>query len=123
MDRTIVTNATCTSCGCLCDDIDLHTEDGRIVRAERACRLGREWFFGYHGDSHITALVDGRPRTLTLKQMLEEFLRHRKEVIRRRTEFQLREAKTATGGQFQSDGRLLVLKLREPDAADSATPR
>ena len=34
----------------------------------------------------------------------------------------LREAKTATGGQFQSDGRLLVLKLREPDAADSATP-
>jgi DNA gyrase subunit A len=41
----------------------------------------------------LLALVDGRPRTLTLKQMLEEFLRHRKEVIRRRTEFQLREAK------------------------------
>src|SRR5205085_1238782 len=41
----------------------------------------------------MLALVDGRPRTLTLKQMLEEFLRHRKEVIRRRTEFQLREAK------------------------------
>jgi len=35
----------------------------------------------------------------------------------------LREAKTATGGQFQSDGRLLVLKLSEPGAADSATPR
>ena len=64
MDRTIVTSATCTSCGCLCDDIDLHTEDGRIVRAERACRLGREWFFGYHGDSHITALVDGRPASM-----------------------------------------------------------
>ncbi|MFO0926786.1 MAG: DNA gyrase subunit A [Gemmataceae bacterium] len=41
----------------------------------------------------LLALVDGRPRTLTLKQMLEEFLRHRKEVIRRRTEFLLREAK------------------------------
>jgi formylmethanofuran dehydrogenase subunit B len=64
MDRTIVTNATCTSCGCLCDDIDLHTEDGRIVRAERACRLGRQWFFSYHGDSQTTALVDGRPASL-----------------------------------------------------------
>jgi DNA gyrase subunit A len=41
----------------------------------------------------LLALVDGRPRTLTLKQMLEEFLRHRVVVIRRRTEFLLREAK------------------------------
>jgi formylmethanofuran dehydrogenase subunit B len=64
MDRTIVTNATCTSCGCLCDDIDLHTEDGRIVRAERACPLGREWFFGHHSSSRITALVDGQPATM-----------------------------------------------------------
>src|SRR5207302_7264044 len=41
----------------------------------------------------LLALVDGRPRTLTLKQMLEEFVRHRVRVIRRRTEFLLREAK------------------------------
>jgi DNA gyrase subunit A len=41
----------------------------------------------------LLALVDGRPRTLTLKQMLEEFLRHRVHVIRRRTEHLLREAK------------------------------
>jgi DNA gyrase subunit A len=41
----------------------------------------------------LLALVDGRPRTLTLKQMLEEFLRHRVQVIRRRTEHLLREAK------------------------------
>jgi formylmethanofuran dehydrogenase subunit B len=64
MDRTIVTNATCTSCGCLCDDIDVHTEDGRIVRADRACPLGREWFFGHRGDSRNTALVDGHPATM-----------------------------------------------------------
>jgi DNA gyrase subunit A len=44
----------------------------------------------------MLALVDGRPRTLTLKQLLEEFLRHRVQVIRRRTEFQLREAKRRT---------------------------
>jgi DNA gyrase subunit A len=41
----------------------------------------------------LLALVNGRPRTLGLKQMLEEFLRHRSQVIRRRTEHLLREAK------------------------------
>jgi len=41
----------------------------------------------------LLALVDGRPRTLNLKQMLEEFLRHRVQVVRRRTEYLLREAK------------------------------
>src|SRR4051794_10759357 len=41
----------------------------------------------------LLALVDGRPRTLTLKEMMQEFLRHRVRVIRRRTEYQLREAK------------------------------
>jgi DNA gyrase subunit A len=41
----------------------------------------------------LLALVDGRPEVLTLKRMLEEFVRHRASVIRRRTEFQMREAK------------------------------
>jgi DNA gyrase subunit A len=41
----------------------------------------------------LLALVDGRPRVLNLRQMLDEFVRHRVQVIRRRTEFLLREAK------------------------------
>ncbi len=41
----------------------------------------------------LLALVDNSPRTLTLKQILEEFIRHRVQVIRRRTEYLLREAK------------------------------
>ena len=41
----------------------------------------------------LLALVDNRPRTLSIKQALEEFLRHRVQVIRRRTEYLLREAK------------------------------
>src|SRR5207302_5603663 len=44
----------------------------------------------------LLALVDNRPRTLNLKQILEEYLRHRVQVIRRRTEHQLREAKRRT---------------------------
>jgi DNA gyrase subunit A len=38
------------------------------------------------------ALVDGVPRVLTMRQLLEEFLRHRHEVIRRRTEYDLKRA-------------------------------
>jgi len=38
------------------------------------------------------ALVDNQPKTLTLKQMLQYFISHRKEVIRRRTIFELDKA-------------------------------
>lgn len=41
----------------------------------------------------LLALVDGRPRVLQLKEMMQEFLKHRVTVIRRRTEYLLREAK------------------------------
>ncbi|MDH3238097.1 MAG: DNA gyrase subunit A, partial [Deltaproteobacteria bacterium] len=40
----------------------------------------------------LLAIVQNRPRTLTLKQMLEEFLAYRKEVITRRTIFLLAKA-------------------------------
>nr|WP_261342523.1 DNA gyrase subunit A [Botrimarina colliarenosi] len=39
------------------------------------------------------ALVDGKPRVLNLKEMLEEFVRHRVVVIRRRTQFLLSRAR------------------------------
>jgi DNA gyrase subunit A len=41
----------------------------------------------------LLALVDGRPRYLSVKEMIDEFLRHRVRVIRRRTEYLMREAK------------------------------
>jgi DNA gyrase subunit A len=41
----------------------------------------------------LLALVANRPQTLSIKGLLEEFLRHRVTVIRRRTEFQLAEAR------------------------------
>ncbi len=40
----------------------------------------------------MLALVDGEPRILTLKQCLEEYIKHRKEVIIRRTKFDLAKA-------------------------------
>ncbi|MDQ1282002.1 MAG: gyrase subunit, partial [Patescibacteria group bacterium] len=41
---------------------------------------------------NLVCLVDGVPQTLNLKSALEEFLKHRKVVVKRRTEFELRKA-------------------------------
>jgi DNA gyrase subunit A len=42
---------------------------------------------------NMVALVDGQPRLLNLKQMLEAFLSHRREVVTRRTVYDLRKAR------------------------------
>lgn len=42
---------------------------------------------------NMVALVDGQPRILNIKQILQAFLRHRREVVTRRTIFQLRKAR------------------------------
>ena len=42
---------------------------------------------------NMVGLVDGQPRLLTLKDLLETFLRHRREVVTRRTLYDLRKAK------------------------------
>lgn len=41
---------------------------------------------------NMLALVDGVPETLSLRRILEEFIDHRKEVVKRRTQFDLRKA-------------------------------
>lgn len=42
---------------------------------------------------NIVALVDGQPRILNLKHLLEAFIRHRREVVTRRTIYDLRKAR------------------------------
>src|SRR5699024_4528431 len=42
---------------------------------------------------NLVALVDGQPRLLNLKQLVDYFLQHRREVVTRRTVFQLRKAR------------------------------
>ena len=42
---------------------------------------------------NMVALVDGQPRLLTLRQVLQAFLRHRRDVVTRRTIFELRKAR------------------------------
>ena len=42
---------------------------------------------------NMVALVDGQPKLLNLKEILEAFIRHRREVVSRRTTFLLRKAR------------------------------
>jgi DNA gyrase subunit A len=42
---------------------------------------------------NMLAIVDGRPQTLSLRQALQHFINHRREVVTRRTAFELREAR------------------------------
>ncbi len=61
---------------------------------------------------NMLALVDGiLPRVLTLKQMLEEYIKHRKNVVRRRTEYELMRAKERA--HILEGLRIALLKIDE----------
>jgi len=42
---------------------------------------------------NMVAIIDGQPKLLNLKQVIDAFLRHRREVVTRRTKFELRKAR------------------------------
>ena len=65
MELTVVKNATCTFCGCVCDDIELHADGTRIVETKRACILGESWFKNHTAERlYPDALIDGREATV-----------------------------------------------------------
>ncbi|MGY0215950.1 DNA gyrase subunit A [Endozoicomonadaceae bacterium StTr2] len=64
-------------------------EVGEVVLNNLYAQTQLENVFGIN----MVALVDGQPRTLNLKQILEAFIRHRREVVTRRTVYELRKAK------------------------------
>ncbi len=73
----------------------------------------------------MLALVDGEPRTLSLKRLLQIFIEHRQTVITRRSQFELEKAKAR---QHILDGYLIALSnidaiiktIREAEDADVA---
>jgi DNA gyrase subunit A len=76
---------------------------------------------------NMLALVEGglQPRVLTLKRMLQEHIDHRREVIRRRTEFELEKARARAhileGLKIALDNLDEVIRMiRESRNADSA---
>ncbi len=60
-----VEHATCTFCGCVCDDMDLTVDldAKRITKAKNACVLGRAWFAEHTIEDRPFALIDGKAAT------------------------------------------------------------
>ena len=65
MTLSIIDNATCTFCGCVCDDIQLHHDEFRIHKANKACVLGTAWFLNHTAEKkYPVALIDGKEASL-----------------------------------------------------------
>jgi DNA gyrase subunit A len=64
-------------------------EMGEVVLNNLYAQTQLQSVFGIN----MVALVDGQPKILNLKQMLEAFIRHRREVVTRRTIFLLKKAR------------------------------
>ncbi len=64
-------------------------ESGEVVLNNLYSQTQLQGVYGIN----CVALVDGQPRVLNLKQVLEQFVKHRREVVTRRTVFLLRRAR------------------------------
>ncbi len=64
-------------------------EIGDVVLNNLYAQTGMQSVFGIN----MVALVDGQPKILNLKEILEAFIRHRREVVTRRTVYLLRKAR------------------------------
>ena len=64
-------------------------ENAEVVLNNLYQQTQMETVFGIN----TVALVDGQPRTLNLRELLDAFLRHRREVVTRRTVYELRKAR------------------------------
>ena len=64
-------------------------ESGEVVLNNLYSQTQLETVFGIN----MVALVDGQPKLLNLKELLEAFIRHRREVVTRRTVYLLRKAR------------------------------
>lgn len=60
----VIPNATCTFCGCVCDDIELTVEGHQITKAKNACVLGKSWFLNHHAEERPAALIRGKPASI-----------------------------------------------------------
>lgn len=70
-------DVACTLCGCVCDDLRLAVDGGRVVRAERACWLAEPWFLNLHQEQPPQAVIDHQPAAL------EEALERAAGILRR----------------------------------------
>lgn len=70
-------NVACTVCGCVCDDLTLQVDRGRVVAADRACTLSEPWLLQQTADDAGVAEVNGKVTSC------EEAVAKAAEILRR----------------------------------------
>ena len=55
------TSVGCTVCGCVCDDLTVTVDRGRVTEARGACKLAEPWFLAQNTSSSPAVLLDGQP--------------------------------------------------------------
>jgi formylmethanofuran dehydrogenase subunit B len=68
----VVKAVTCPVCGCLCDDIELTIQDGKIVKVKNSCAMSESKFLGYSGHRLMKPLVrkDGELAEASFKEAI-----------------------------------------------------
>ena len=99
------------------------TRDGHVQTILAQLYKSTDLQIKYHGN--FVALVGGRPRTLTLYQLLREFINHRRLIITRRTEFDLDKAKARhhiVEGLLRAIDMIdaIIAAIRAAESADAA---
>ena len=60
-----VEHVVCAFCGCVCDDLTVTIEEGRITGVKQACALSKSWLTGHTAEAHEPAtLINGQPASL-----------------------------------------------------------
>jgi len=53
----------CTMCGCVCDDLTLHIDDGQVTQADGSCQLSEPWLLSQSTTGSIAPQIDGKAAT------------------------------------------------------------
>jgi formylmethanofuran dehydrogenase subunit B len=74
--QTVVKDVICPFCGCLCDDIEIYVENGKIVETANACVLGTAKFMSANNVSHriTTPMIreNGKLKEVSIEEAIEK---------------------------------------------------
>ena len=60
----VIQDVACTICGCVCDDLSVTVEEGRVCAVTGACELSENWFLEQDSIQPPDAEIDGRSVTI-----------------------------------------------------------
>jgi formylmethanofuran dehydrogenase subunit B len=63
-ESRVVSDVACTICGCVCDDLRMTIDGGRITKAEGACHLAEPWFLAQETQEPPAAQIEGQPASI-----------------------------------------------------------